>query len=116
MKGPHATLAALGTLRALRAHERRHLPFLRTCADHDLVHEIGYRELSGRPATQKQLFLLDVGSVATVQRRLRRLRNLGVIQQQRREDDRRLMEFALTPRTLAAFERYGELLKRRLGR
>lgn len=108
-------LALFGTLRAFRAFEKRHLHFARTMEDRDLVQEIGYHQEMGRPLSQKALFLLDIGSVATVQRRLRRLHHLGIIHRQRAERDRRLMEFTLTPKVLAVFERYGELLKRRVG-
>jgi DNA-binding MarR family transcriptional regulator len=107
-----AAFAALGTLRACRAFEKRHLHFLRTVEDHDIVREIGCHEGDGQPLTQKRLFLLGVGSVATIQRRLRRLRHLGAIQQRRCDYDRRAIEFTLSPRTLAVFARYGELIGR----
>jgi len=105
-----AALRGLGALRTLREFERRHLDFCRTVQDRDLLCEIGYHQLTGRPLAQKQLFLLDLGSVATVQRRLRRLRRLGAIQQQRCQHDRRAVEFVASGKVLAAFARYGELL------
>ena len=76
-------------LRALRAFEKQHLDFFSTVEDHHLIGEIGYHQAKGKPLTLKQLFLLDVGSVATVQRRLRRLKELGLVQHRRAANDRR---------------------------
>lgn len=97
-------------LRSLRAFEKRNLQFLRTVEDFDLVREIGYHQERGRPLTVKQLYLLDLASMATVQRRLRRLRQAGAIQQVRSGEDGRSMELRLTPKAAKAFERYAELL------
>lgn len=98
------------TLRSLRAFEKEHLDFLKTLEDYNLVREIGFHQAEGAPLTLKQLFLLEVGSTATVQRRLRRLRDAGVIQQRRSIADRRAIELSLAPKITKAFERYGELL------
>jgi DNA-binding MarR family transcriptional regulator len=97
-------------LRALRAFEKQHLGFLETVEDHNLICEIGYHQLEGRPLTLKQLFLLDAGSIATVQRRLRRLRELGLIQQRRSHADRRAVELTLTPKCVRAYTKYAALL------
>ena len=98
------------TLRSLRAFERRHLAYLRTIEDHDLVLEIGFHQSRRKPLTMKQLFLLDIGSVATVQRRVRRLRHLGILRQRRCKHDRRAIEVRLTPKVLKVFAKYDELL------
>lgn len=100
------------TLRAMRDFERRELPFLETREDQDLVSEIGYRQAARRPATLKALMLLGAGSVATVQRRLRRLRELRVIEQRRCAHDRRAVEIVLAPKVLKSFARYEDLLRR----
>jgi len=97
-------------LRAIRAYEREHLGVLRTLEDFNLVREIGYHEARGEPLTLKQLFLLDTGSIATVQRRLRRLRQAGVIQQRRSGTDRRAVELRLSPRFRTAYRAYGGML------
>jgi DNA-binding MarR family transcriptional regulator len=97
-------------LRARTAFEKQHLPQLKTLEDHRLVHEVGYHQSQGRPLTLKQLFLLDTGSIATVQRRLRRLKQLGVIQQRRSATDRRAVELTLSPKYQRLFARYGQLL------
>jgi len=92
-------------LRALRTFEKQHLGFLRTIEDHNLVREIGFHQAEGVPLTLKQLFLLDIGSVATVQRRLRRLKQLGVIEQRKSSDDGRAIELTLSAKTIKAFEK-----------
>lgn len=97
-------------LHELRAFERRHFRFLETLEDHDLVREIGWHQAEGKPLTMKQLFLLDVGSVATVQRRLRRLRRLGLVLQRRCEHDRRSVELTLSPKLIKLYEKCADLL------
>jgi len=51
-------------LRALRAFEQQHHDSLGTVEDRHLIGEIGYHQGKGKPLTLKQLFLLDVGSIA----------------------------------------------------
>ena len=99
-------------LRALRIFEKQQLGFLRTIEDHNLVREIGYHQAEGKPLTLKQLFLLDVGSVATVQRRLRRLKELGVVHQHRSTSDGRAVELTLSAKCLKLFERYEALFRK----
>jgi hypothetical protein len=101
---------ALASLLAGRAFERTHLPFLATLEERDLLCEIGHRQVRGEPLTMKQVFLLGIGSVATIQRRLRRLRRLGAVQQLRRRDDRRTVEVTLAPKVLKAFASYAAVL------
>src|SRR4051812_27522791 len=99
-------------LRALRTFEKQHLGFLRTIEDHNLVREIGYHQAEGTPLTLKQLFLLDIGSVATVQRRLRRLKQLGIVQQKKSMTDGRAVHITLAPRALKLIEKYATLFGR----
>lgn len=91
----------------MRAFEKRHLHFLTTAEDRDIVCEIGYQQGRGAPLGMKQLLLLDVGSVATIQRRLRRMRHLGLLRCNRSVRDRRAVEVTLSPRLLRAYERCG---------
>ena len=63
----------------------------------DLVREIGLHQSEGEPLTLKLLFLKGIGSVATVQRRLSRLRRLGVMHQSKTEHDKRLIKVTLNP-------------------
>jgi len=103
-------MSVFAKLRALRVFEKRHLDFLQTLEDFDLVREIGYHQERGDPLTMKALYLLDLASVATVQRRLRRLRQFGAVQQIRSESDGRALELCLTPKVQKTFARYAELL------
>jgi DNA-binding MarR family transcriptional regulator len=97
-------------LRALRAFENQHLHFLSWGGDHRLIGEIGHHQANGKPLTLKQLFLLDVGSVATVQRHLRRFKELGLVQHRRAASDRRAVELTLSPKCLRIFTTYGNLM------
>ena len=97
-------------LRALRAFEKQHLDFFSTVEDHHLIGEIGYHQAKGKPLTLKQLFLLDVGSVATVQRRLRRLKDLGLVQHRRAASDRRAVELTLSAKCVRIFAKYDALM------
>src|SRR2546429_8350257 len=58
----------------------------------------------------KQLFLRDVGSIATVQRRLRRLKDLGLVQHRRAASDRRAVELTLSPKCVRIFAKYDALM------
>jgi DNA-binding MarR family transcriptional regulator len=97
-------------LRALRAFGKRHLDFFSTAEDHHLIGEIGYQQAKGKLLTLKQLFLLGVGSIATVQRRLRRLKELGLVQHRRSASDRRAVELTLTPKCMRIFGKYETLI------
>jgi|SRR5579859_8238365 len=97
-------------LHAARNFQKRHLDFLATAVDFDLVCEIGYYQGKGTPLTMKRLLSLDIASAATLQRRLRRLKRLSTIIQEKSKEDRRVIEFTLAPHLLKLFVRYGELL------
>jgi len=97
-------------LRALRAFEVQHRLFVRKGGGHQLVVEIGYHQSKGQPLTLKQLFLLDFGSIATVQRNLRRLKDLGFVQARRAAKDRRAVELTLSPKCLRIFAKYDTLM------
>jgi len=54
-------------LKELHEFRRRHLPFLKTVEDMELVREIGLHQARGRPLNAlKTLFLEGIGSIATV--------------------------------------------------
>jgi hypothetical protein len=101
------TFPALTRFCELRAFERRYLPFLRTLEERDLLCAIAAAQAGGEPLTMKQVFLLGLGSVATVQRRLRHLKRHGAIQQKPCEHDRRAFEVTLAPRLLKALAAAG---------
>ena len=96
----------------LRVFEKRHLPFLETVEDLDVVREIGFHQEIGHPLNLKNLFSQDIGSVATIQRRLRRLKALGVVHQRRADHDKRNVELTISPRVRETYRRIGSLLAR----
>jgi hypothetical protein len=89
---------------------RRHLPFIRTLEDLELVREIGRHQAEGDPATLKTLFLKGIGSVATVQRRISRLKRLGVVQPSRVEHDKRLVRLVLSPPVWRSYAELSRLM------
>jgi DNA-binding MarR family transcriptional regulator len=97
-------------MRALRAFENQHLLFLRTDGHQHLIGEIGHHQSMGKPLTLKQLFLLDIGSIATVQRHLRRLKELGLVEHRRAAHDQRSVELTLTPKCIRIFAKYDSLM------
>jgi DNA-binding MarR family transcriptional regulator len=104
-------MGVFAALRATRAFRRRHLDFLRTQEDLDLVLEIGFHQESGTPLTMKHLQLMGLTSVPTLQRRLRRLRQVGAIIGRRSEEDGRAVELELSPRLLRTYAKYGDLIR-----
>jgi hypothetical protein len=103
-------MVVFAQLRSLAEFRRRHLAFLETIEDQDLVREIGHYQVLGAPVTLKQLLMLGLGSVATVQRRLQRLKHIGVVHQNQSADDRRVVELTLSPACMKAFGKYEMLL------
>lgn len=93
-------------LKAMIEFRRRHMPFLKTLEDLDILREIGLHQEAGNPITLKILFLQDIGSVATVQRRLSRLKRLGVVHQSRAAHDKRLVKLTLST---AVFRDYNKI-------
>ena len=97
-------------LRELRAFRREHLPFIATLEDFALASEVGYRQAAGTPLTMNEALRLEIGSVATLQRQIRRLRDAGAIAVERSDGDGRVVIITLTPKALKAFAAYGQLL------
>ena len=107
----------LKMFRALKASgdfRRRHLPFVKTLEDVDLIREIGFNDAAGHPISLKQLFTHGIGSVATVQRRLNRLKRLAVVEQVRCSDDRRVVRFRLGAAAQKQYLRWGRELRKYL--
>lgn len=99
-------------LRATRTFRRRHLGFLETREDHDIVQEIGYHEEAGKPLTLKQLQMMGITSLPTLQRRLRRLRDVGAVVSRRMDGDARAVELTLSSKVMRTYHRYGDLIRR----
>jgi DNA-binding MarR family transcriptional regulator len=106
-----SVMGVFAALRTTRAFRRRHLQFIETAEDQDLVLEIGYHQERGEPLSMKRLQLLGVTSVPTLQRRLRRLRQAGVVVIRRSENDGRAVELLLSPKALRAYAKYVELIR-----
>ena len=100
-------------LRRTRSFRRRHLDFLETREDHDIVQEIGFHEEAGKPLTLKQLQLMGFASIPTLQRRLRRLRQLGAVVARRSATDARAVELILSQKLHRTYARYAELIRAR---
>ncbi len=96
-------------LRKIRQFERLKLPFIKALIDFDIIIEIGYAAEQGQPLTPKQLFLLDIGSLTTVRRRLAKLVDAGIVIRRPNAEDRSAF-LALSPPSLKLFGKYGSAL------
>lgn len=90
-------------LRELTEYRRRHMPYVATLEDMDILRAIGLFQEAGNPITLKVLFLQGIGSVATVQRRLGRLKRLGTVRQSRAHHDKRLVKLTLNATIFRAY-------------
>jgi hypothetical protein len=97
-------------LQQLRTFERKHLPFVRTMEDLNMLYLIGLHQERGMPMTLKHMLSFGIGSAATLERRLARMKRLGVVTQSRSESDRRNVELKLGPKTWRIFQRYATLI------
>ena len=107
----------LKTFRALKASgdfRRRHLPFLKTLEDQDLVRAIGFSQETGHPLSLRHLFAQGIGSVATIQRRLSRMKRIGVVAQTRATHDKRVVTLTLTPKARRLHARWALQLQKSL--
>ena len=87
------------------------MPFVKTLEDMDLLREIGIHQEKGDPIALKSLFLRGIGSVATVQRRLSRLKRLGVVHQSRATHDKRIVHLTLAPALMSKYRKLSGLFK-----
>ena len=97
-------------LRKIREFERRHLPFLRSVIDFDIVIEIGYAEEQGQPLTLKQLLLLNICSRTTVRRKLATLIEQGIIIRRKHANDHRASLLMIAPSGVKLLSKYGGTL------
>ena len=97
------------SLKAASDFRRHHMPFLQTLVDIDLVREIGLYQVRRHPVTLKLLFTKGIASVATVQRRLERLRRLGAVEQSRSDGDKRVVHLTLSPSVLKLYRKQNRL-------
>ncbi len=97
-------------LRKMREFERLQLPFIRSLIDLDIIIEIGYAQEQKKPLTPKTLFLLALGSITTVRRRLATLTAQGVVTRHLNPSDQRSDVLGISPSNLKLLTRYGGLL------
>jgi DNA-binding MarR family transcriptional regulator len=103
------------TFRAIAAaseFRRRYMPFVKTLEDLDLLRAIGLGQAIGQPLTLKALLLHGIASVATVQRRLARLRRLGIVEQAKSLHDKRVVALTLSPTAQKLYLRWGRELRK----
>src|SRR2546428_3909729 len=97
-------------LRKIRELERAQLPFLKSLIDLDIIVEIGYAEEQKQPLTPKQLFLLDLGSLTTVRRRLAKLVGQGIVKRRPNASDQRSAILTISTPSLRLLTKYGSAL------
>lgn len=99
-----------GKLRKIGKSERRYLPLLQTLEDIEIVREIGYHQEAGIPLALKHLLEMKIASDATMNRRVKRLKELGLVRQRPSRTDGRVGLLRLSPAVLRAYARVGHLL------
>ena len=97
-------------LRKKREFERLQMPFITSMLDFNVIIEIGYAQEQNSVITPKQLFLLKLGSVTTVRRRLAKLTAQGIVARHGNTRDHRSELLTLSASTLRILEKYGSLL------
>lgn len=98
------------TLKKIRDFERLQFPFVRSLVDFDIIIEIGHAQEQKRTLTPKQLFLLNLGSMTTVRRRLALLTEQGIVTRRANVEDHRSDLLTLSTSSLRLFDRYGGVL------
>ena len=98
-------------LKQMREFTRACLPDVCSLEDFDIVMEIGASQESGRPMNPKRLALLAIASPATVNRRLNRLVELGIVDKRVSRRDGRLVELRISPDILEMYLAYSRLLQ-----
>jgi hypothetical protein len=97
-------------LKKIREFERLQLPFVTSLIDFDIVIEIGYAQEQRKEFTPKQLFLLKIGSVTTVRRRLAKLTEQGIVTLRTNTKDHRSDFLTISASSLKVMDRYGGVL------
>ena len=93
-------------LRRMRDLERKHLPFVRSLVEFDLIIEIGYHEERGKPLTLKHLLTLGVCARTTLRRKLNSLVEQDVVVRTRHENDARAVVLGISRSALQRLDRY----------
>jgi len=98
------------TLKKVREFERLELPFIKALIDFDIIIEVGLAQELGKTITPKQLFLVKIGSVSTVRRRLAALVTKGIVRRRKNKHDHRSDVLTVAPPTLKQLDRYAGVL------
>jgi DNA-binding MarR family transcriptional regulator len=94
----------------IRKFEAVHLSFLETLEDFRIVEAIGHYQENGLAMPMKQLYRENIGSRATVTRRVGRLRQKGLVVAVVSTDDHRSLSLQLSDALIATYARYADLL------
>ena len=97
-------------LKKIREFEKLQLPFIKSVIDFDIIIEIGYAQEQKKVLTPKQLFLLKVGSVTTVRRRLAKLTAQGIVMRRTNTKDHRSDFLTISASSLKLLDKYGGVL------
>jgi DNA-binding MarR family transcriptional regulator len=93
-------------LRKIREFERLELFFVKSLIDFDIIIEIGYAQEQDQPLTPKQLFLMNLSSITTVRRRLKRLIDQGIVRRRRNVQDQRSALLTVSSPSLKLLTKY----------
>lgn len=87
------------------------MPCVLTMQDRDIILALGSAQEQGRHLGLKQLALLNLGSLATLRRRLSRLVKLGCLEKKAHKNDRRATEFVVAKRFWKHFDQVRLVLR-----
>ena len=94
----------------MRGFERSQLTFIRYLVDLDIIIEIGYAQEQQKPLTPKPLFLLKLGPVSTVRRRLAKLTEQGIVIRRANPNDLRSEVLTLSSSSHKLMGKFGGVL------
>ena len=94
------------SLRKIREFERLELFFVKSLIDFDIIIEIGYAQEQDQPLTPKQLFLMNLSSITTVRRRLKKLIDQGIVRRRRNANDQRSALLTVSSPSLKLLTKY----------
>ena len=97
----------------VRCCEKRCFPWMQSTEDRDLIAIIGTHQGTNKEGICcKQLYMTGIAPIATVQRRLRRLIKLGILQRRQSGRDARVFYVCLSDAAESSIESFAALLKR----
>jgi DNA-binding MarR family transcriptional regulator len=102
-------------LRKMRDLERKHLPFARSMIEFDLIIEVGFHQERGTPLTLKHLVALRICAPTTLNRKLNKLVEQGVLVRKRHDTDGRSVVLGVSKTALQRLDRYRGSLVASLG-